>query len=346
LRHRLPVLWTRVQAGEVKTWVARRVAARTRRLSWAAAARVDAEVAPLVASVPFGGLEKILDAAILTADPELAASDAKAAAERRGVWRGRDLDSGTATIFGRGDGPDIAAFDMSLDVVARALRLLGDDATIDVRRAKALGVLANPQAALELVGEAEQARRQAPRHPDAAADGSVPVGDRRRCTLGPATLYVHVSRESLREDAGVAQVEDLGPALLDQVRGWLGDRTVRLQPVIDTDAVPAVDCYEVPARLADAIRLRTPAGFFPFSCSLSRHDDNEHTMPYLPPDDGGPPGQTAMGNLAHTRRHEHRIKTFSRWKVTQPRSGAWLWRSPHGYHFLVDSYGTTPLGKL
>ncbi|MGI8702571.1 MAG: hypothetical protein ACR2JU_15465, partial [Nocardioidaceae bacterium] len=82
-----------------------------------------------------------------------------------------------------------------------------------------------------------------------------------------------------------------------------------------------------------------------FSCSLSRHDDNEHTTPYLPPDDGGPPGQTSMGNLAHTRRHEHRIKTFGRWKVTQPRSGVWLWRSPHGYHFLVDSYGTTPLGK-
>jgi hypothetical protein len=46
-----------------------------------------------------------------------------------------------------------------------------------------------------------------------------------------------------------------------------------------------------------------------------------------------------------TRRH-HRIKTHGGWTVTQPRPGAWLHRSPHGYHYLVDQHGTTPLGKL
>ncbi len=346
LRHRLPLLWVRVQGGEVKTWVARTIARRTRRLSQAAAAGVDTRIAPLAESVPFGRLEKVLDAAILAADPELAAADAQAAAAGRGVWVGRDIHAGTQTVFGRGDAPDIAAFDKTLDMVARALKLLGDPEDHDIRRAKALGVLANPHAAVDLVDTAEAARRAVREAADGDATGSISVGDQRLCALGSAVLYVHVSRESLDDGSGVARVEDLGPLLLDQVRNWLGERTVRLQPVIDIDAVPAVDCYEVPARMADAIRLRTPAGFFPFSPSLGRDDDNEHTIAYVPPDGGGPPGQTSMGNLAHTRRHEHRIKTFSRWQVVQPRSGVWLWRSPHGSYFLVDNHGTTPLGKL
>ncbi|MGI8702406.1 MAG: DUF222 domain-containing protein, partial [Nocardioidaceae bacterium] len=304
LRHRLPLLWTRVQSGTVKIWVARRIAQRTRRLPQVACARVDVKVAPVAATLPYGRLEKVLDAAILAADPDQAAADTQATDDSRGVWVGRDVDHGVASVFARADAPDIAAFDKSLDTVARALRLLGDDATHDVRRAKALGVLANPQAAIELVDTAEAARRAVREAAEGAAPaGTSSVGDRRRCTLGPATLYVHVSRQALTDGGGVARVEDLGPALLEQVRGWLGDRSVRLQPVLGLDAVPAVDCYEVPTRLADAIRLHPPAGFFPFSCSLSRHDDNEHTTPYLPPDDGGPPGQTSMGNLAHTRRH-------------------------------------------
>jgi len=347
LRHRLPLLWQQVQSGTVKTWVARRIAARTRRLSQSAAATVDAKVAPLAATVPYGRLEKILEAAVLAADPERASADAKAGAETRGVWIGRDVDAGTLTVFGRADAADASAFDTSLDTVARALRLLGDDATHDVRRAKALGVLANPQAALKLVDTAEHTRQAANSSSGGAnAAKSESAGDRRRCTLGPATLYVHVSRESLTDGGGVTRVEDVGPVLLEQVRGWLGDRTVRLQPVIDVDAVPAVDCYEVPVRMGEAVRLRTPSGFFPFSASLSRGGDFDHTSAYVPIDDGGPPGQTAVGNLAHTKRREHRIKTFGRWKVSQPRSGVWLWRSPHGYSFLVDSGGTTPLGLL
>ncbi|MEJ7629316.1 MAG: hypothetical protein WKF54_06960, partial [Nocardioidaceae bacterium] len=42
----------------------------------------------------------------------------------------------------------------------------------------------------------------------------------------------------------------------------------------------------------------------------------------------------------------HRVKTHAGWTVTQPRTGTWLWRTPHGQHYLVDHNGTTPLGKL
>lgn len=162
----------------------------------------------------------------------------------------------------------------------------------------------------------------------------------------PATLYVHVSRDSLTERAGVAPVEDLGPVLLEQVRGWLGDRTVRVLPVLDLEAIPAVDCYQVPDRIADAVRLRTPADCFPYSANLSRSGDIDHTIPYVASDDGGPHGQAALHKLGRMSRRTHRVKTHGRWKVTQPRSGVWIWRSPHGYSYLVDTAGTTALGKL
>jgi hypothetical protein len=56
LRHRLPLLWDGLQTGDVKVFVARKVAARTRRLSQETAALVDARVAPLAASVPYSRL--------------------------------------------------------------------------------------------------------------------------------------------------------------------------------------------------------------------------------------------------------------------------------------------------
>ncbi len=359
LRHRLPLLWVRVQAGQVKIWVARTIARRTRRLSQPAAAAVDRKVAPLAASVAFGRLEKILDAAVLAADPDQAAVDATAAADGRGVWISRETTSGHGTVFGKAAATDIAALDAALDTVAGALGVLGDDDTADARRAKALGVLADPQAALDVVGHAEQTRQAAAADAAAAAAGPAdgeadsrsgqPSGQlctRRPFTLGPAIVYLHISRESLTDRAGVARIEDIGPVLLEQVRDWLQHRHVTIRPVLDIAGLPAVDCYEIPDRMADAVRLRTPADCFPYSPNTSRHGDLDHTTPYVPMPEGGPPGQTSVANLARMTRRTHRIKTHSGWTVTQPRSGVWIWRTPHGHHHLVDSTGTTPLGKL
>jgi hypothetical protein len=74
--------------------------------------------------------------------------------------------------------------------------------------------------------------------------------------------------------------------------------------------------------------------------------DTEHLVPYVSRQRGGPPGQTAVDNLARVGRRKHRVKTHSRWTVTQPRNGTFLWRSPHGRWFLVDQHGTTNLGTL
>ena len=59
---------------------------------------------------------------------------------------------------------------------------------------------------------------------------------------------------------------------------------------------------------------------------------------------GGPPGQTDPTQDEQDDQGHHRLKTHAGWTVTQLRPGAWLYRSPHRYYFLVDQHGTTPLG--
>ncbi|MBA3266350.1 MAG: hypothetical protein H0T14_08285, partial [Nocardioidaceae bacterium] len=67
----------------------------------------------------------------------------------------------------------------------------------------------------------------------------------------------------------------------------------------------------------------------------------DHTDPYIHPvEDRGPPGQTRLGNLGPMTRFHHRIKTHGRWRVQQPFPGIFIWRSPHGSHYLVDNTGT------
>jgi len=91
-----------------------------------------------------------------------------------------------------------------------------------------------------------------------------------------------------------------------------------------------VDSYEIPTRLREQLQLRYPADMFPYAATVSRRLDMDHTIAYLSPASGGPPGQTRIGNLGpHVRRH-HNYKTNGGWQVRQPVPGIWLWRSPHG----------------
>ena len=161
-----------------------------------------------------------------------------------------------------------------------------------------------------------------------------------------AVVYVHLSGEALTAGTGVARVENVGPVLLGRLRLLLGDHcSINLKPVIDLPSGHTpIDAYEIPASLREQLQLRYPADVFPYAAAASRPIDVDHTIPYLSPDRGGPPGQTRLGNLGpHARRH-HRLKTHGRWQVRQPEPGIWLWRSPHGKIYLVNATGTHPLG--
>ena len=364
LRQRLPRLWARIQAGEVRAWVGRRTAQATRSLSQQTVAVVDRRVSRWAHSVSWGRLQAIIDAAVIEADPAGAAEAVEREQKSQGVWLGQSNDHGVKDIWIRTETPAAIWFDAAVDRTADLIGLLGDTACKDVRRAKAVGILAQPQQALDLFDQRTQLTTDPAGDASAADDtvdvacgaddpagesgtgrppqrGQFPFGRPGADARPPATLYIHLSEESFSRDAhGVARFEGDGPVTVEQVRRWLGHCLVTVKPVIDLAGQVPVDGYEVPDRLREAAHLRTPCDVFPYATNIGRRKDADHTIPYLDPDDGGPPGQTALHNLGLMTRRSHRIKTFSRWRVRQVFNGVFVWRSPHGRLYLVNNTGT------
>lgn len=111
--------------------------------------------------------------------------------------------------------------------------------------------------------------------------------------------------------------------------------------VVDLATTPdPVDGYTFPRQLRELLHLTNPRDVFPFGVNTGRGKDIDHPVPYVPPDDGGPPGQTRLHNAAPMTRFHHRIKTFGGWRLRQLAPGTYLWQSPHGHSWLVDRTGT------
>src|SRR3954454_10405768 len=140
LRDRLPRWCTAVMAGRLPAWKARRIAEQTLPLTAAAAAYVDAHLAPFAHQLSLVRITRAVDAAILRHDPDHAAERAAKAAEQRGVWVDDDLD-GTSRITAVTTTPDAAAFEAAVHDVAAALAALRSTAPEQVRPATAVGVL-------------------------------------------------------------------------------------------------------------------------------------------------------------------------------------------------------------
>lgn len=357
IAHRLPDLHARVAAVELPVWRARRIAQRTRDLSVAAAAQVDARIAPIAHRCGLIVLDRLVEEARARFDPEDAELRALEAAETRHATihrppPGHELD-GQADVTATLDLPDALDLDAALADLAQALEHEGCEESLDVRRARALGLLAR--------GE-----RPAARTDDTA---TAPAGR-------AVTLYVHTTAEALASTrfaactclagsaapAGgidLARLENnRGFITLDAVRSWLGQHaahtSITLKPVIDLREEIAVDAYEVPDRIAERVRLRRHTCVFPYCTRPARNADQDHIREYLPPDRGGPPGQTGTHTLAPLCRRHHRAKTHHsptdepggrRWRYHRDphHPGTHLWTSPHGHRYRVDPTGTTAL---
>jgi len=364
LRHRLRSIWAAALTGQVPAHQARHIAAATRHLTAAQAGWVDAQLAPSVGKLSWGRLHTLLEATIIEADPLGAEQQAALAAQERFVRLGRNSEHGLKIIIARATAGDAIWFKATIDRIADILAWQGDNDPIDVRRSKAIGILAQPAQALQLLCQHQDDDWDGPAEPadpaeepacetevsfDEAAHRSLQISpppfhpDRARPR---AIVYVHLSEEALSGGLGVARVEDVGPVLLNRLHALLGDHcTINLKPVIDLPAGHTpVDSYEIPARLREQLQLRYPADVFPYAAAVNRRIDLDHTIPYISPDRGGPPGQTRIGNLGPYLRRHHNYKTHGGWQVRQPEPGTWLWRSPHRRIYLVNANGTQPLG--
>jgi len=181
LRDRLPELWQQIRAGRLRVWQARKVAAATRHLSVDAARQVDAAVAELIVSLPWNRFQLVLAAKIIEADPKAAEEQAKIWEAERFV-RSRNSDqSGLRLLIARANAGDVIWFMATVNRIADILRLKGDFDSADARRSKAIGILAQPALALQLLWEfrGEQHTAVEPQRSDEPIDNQPdPLPDR------------------------------------------------------------------------------------------------------------------------------------------------------------------------
>ena len=362
LRHRLPRLWALVRTGAVRAWQARAVAQATHELSWEACAEVDQTLSRFLPMLAWPRFRRLLAAAVLEADPEARQAREEAARTERGVWS-YEGEHGLRTIVAKAASGDVRWFMAAVDRIAEVLGQEGDLDPVDARRAKAVGILAQPARALELLmthtDDPDQRGQDAPdpgesAEPDKDGErslGVVPpsglVGQDLRRARPRVVLHLHLTDSALRAGDGLVRPEHGDPLTLDQVREWLADTGchVTVRPVVDPVETAPVDAYEIPYRLRDALFLRNPVDVFPYGNATSRTLDLDHTIPFVPPARGGPPGQTGQHNLGPFTRSHHRALTFGKWQRQQPSPGTYVFRSPNGHVFLVTNQGTLNLGK-
>ncbi|QDP98252.1 HNH endonuclease [Microlunatus elymi] len=114
---------------------------------------MDAAVADYVGRSAWGQVLRLLDAKIIEIDAERIAKLAEEYRNEFGVWLGQATEHGAKTLFVRGEAPDLIWFDAMVDRIADILGTRGDTRSKGLRRAAAVGILANPLHALRLLAE-------------------------------------------------------------------------------------------------------------------------------------------------------------------------------------------------
>ena len=176
-RHRLPGLWEGVRAGQVPPWRAAKVAQATRALTRDQAGLVDAELASVAGDqISYARFADLLEAAVITADPEAAAAAERAAAAQRFAKVGQSNDHGQKTLYVKTSAAEMTRIDATIAYLAEALRTLGDPDDEDTRRSKAVLLLANPTQAVALLQTLHSHRHATGAITDDNSD-AVPDGD-------------------------------------------------------------------------------------------------------------------------------------------------------------------------
>ena len=289
-------------------------------------------MADRVGSCGWRAIEFAVAHAIATHDPHLLEArekEGKAAWDVRLYHRDDGRWAGTSHLDITGDTLDLTAFhDLVCDQAAQ-LKALGDTDTLEVRKAKAVGVIANRQAALDL---------------GTLLDGQSPAGPAQPVPPAAKTkLYLHLTLSDLlglEDSDGFGAAERLGPATIARIKDWAGRSRVTIQPVLDMTRADAVDQHDPPAWMRELVILRDKHCVFPFCPRDARACDVDHITPY---EENGPPGQTRPDGLAALCRRHHRAKTFRRWRYHRTAAGSYHWTGPHGQHFLVTTRGTIPI---
>ena len=182
-------------AGAVPVWRARLIARETTDLSIEAALFADRLIAATPTRIGQVQAARLVQEARLYFDPDRGLAEEEQALTRRGVWLRHTGAPATTDVVMTLDTPDAWLFDQTLTRIAGDLHDLGDTETLEVRRARAVGILADPQHALDLLSGRDTAA--APSH-----------GAR----TGATNLYVHLTPTDLAADLA-ADLDRRAPVL-------------------------------------------------------------------------------------------------------------------------------------
>ncbi len=214
-RYRLRRCWERLEAGDLQAFRLGYIADRTMTLTPAAAAFVDAHVAPVAHKIGPAQLGRLIEEATARFDPEQTEADRLAAAEVRhlNVDLAQVSVAGTVHVEGDLDLADALDFNTALAADAHAQLLLGSTESLDVRRSIAAGNLARHQLTLDLTDTDGQpaARRR---------------GSGRWCCTSTSPTPPSLGA------GGLARVQETkGPVTVAQVRQWCANPdTARHRP--------------------------------------------------------------------------------------------------------------------
>jgi hypothetical protein len=325
LKTRHPLLWMQATKGLVPMWRACQLAAEVARfdLSVEQAQELDARLAPKVPTLPWRRVLQLARGLVTELAAEKVTALQQEARTARFVRKVPTDDPSVAYLSARVDTADAIFFDAMVDRIADILGDRGDTDHKDIRRAKAVGVLATPARAQLMLAE--------------ATGKAAPVRSTDPRLLPQATVFVHVAEETLLRGAGPARIEGVGALPATMLKYLLGHTRVRLTPVIQPYADIAVDSYEIPDPIRRQVLLRDTYEVFPYSSRTPRAADLDHTVPYRP----GGKRQTRASNLGPLSRKPHRAKTHAGWRLEQPAPGIFWWTTPTGQRYRVSPNGTS-----
>ncbi|MEL4506074.1 DUF222 domain-containing protein [Luteococcus sp. H138] len=288
-RHRLPELWGLVQDLDVPVYWARHIAHATHQLDAQHAGLVDLELSRQVIGMSFRQVKKLTAAVVLRQlDAEEADQRRQDALEARGVWVAQS-DHGIADVIAVVDAADAILLDAQLDRIATILETGGTRGTRNALRARAVGILANPPLATQLLQAdlldqlpvGEEFEQICARNGQAGhVCGTISVDP--EDLLPKAQLVVHLTDTTLAAGEGLVRCDQLKPLLA----GWLpevfGHHRFTVRAVIDQNHQVPSDSYECPPTMREAVLLRNPWEVFPWSTRTSKGLDLDHTVPWQP----------------------------------------------------------------
>lgn len=226
LEARHPTLWRAILAGNVEPYKAFKLArlAASYELSHAQALEIDEQLAGKVGRLGWPRLLRLARGLIGKVATDKIEAAAKKAREARFVRNAPDQDHPIVTeLWARLDTPDAQQLEATIQALAKKLRDNGDTDELDIRRAKALGILATPgRAQAILTGSDDQ--RYLPR----------------------TKVYLHLTPDMLTGEAPVARSETLGPLTPAMLADLFGTTRITITPVLHADTEQPVDSYESP----------------------------------------------------------------------------------------------------